>query len=239
MQNWEEQRELFPTRRRAAESPSRPRIRPNIYARLAKFCAANASFVLVAAMFLLAAALSLATFNLHFDFKRPIEISVDANTEAANEKLQVEFPALNSLIVVRVSAATAAPAKAAAQFLANTLQENETSIAHAFIPGVGPFYDRFGILYLDAADIEARVQHTTQLKPLFQALAVSPNLAGLSALVTQVATAVKSGRSPQGLEDLFLQTHDEKESPREKKREKREESENIIVLKAVDEERPS
>ena len=205
MQNWEEQRELFPTRRRAAESPSRPRIRPNIYARLAKFCAANASFVLVAAMFLLAAALSLATFNLHFDFKRPIEISVDANTEAANEKLQVEFPALNSLIVVRVSAEAAAPAKAAAQFLANTLQENEASIAHAFIPGVGPFYDRFGILYLDAADIEARVQHTTQLKPLFQALAVSPNLAGLSALVTQVATAVKSGRSPQGLEDLFLQ----------------------------------
>ena len=102
MQNWEEQRELFPTRRRAAESPSRPRIRPNIYARLAKFCAANASFVLVAAMFLLAAALSLATFNVHFDFKRPIEISVDANTEAANEKLQVEFPALNSLIVVSV-----------------------------------------------------------------------------------------------------------------------------------------
>jgi uncharacterized protein len=206
MQNWEEQRDLFPTRKRAAEMPpSRQRIRPNFYARLARFCAENANFVLITAMFLIAIALSLTAFNVRFDFKRPIEISRDIGIQAANQELQKEFPVLDSLIVMRISADAAAPAKTAAQFLANTLQTDKANVAHVFIPGIGPFYDRFGILYLDATEIETRVQHTAQLKPLFQALALSPNLAGLSALVTQVATAVKGGRSPQGLEDLFLQ----------------------------------
>jgi hypothetical protein len=205
MQNWEEQRELFPKRKRVVDMERRPRIRPNIYARFARYCAGNASIVLVITMFLMAVAVSFATFNAHFDLRRPVAISIDAGTASANEVLKKEFPSLDGQFIVHVSAATASPAKAAAQSFAGTLKADTGNIAHVFIPGVGPFYDRFGIFYLDAAEIEARVEHTTHLVPLFQALAVSPNLAGLSALVTQVATAVKGGRSPQGLDDLFLQ----------------------------------
>ena len=205
MQNWEEQRELFPTRKRVDTPPPRSRIRPNIYARIAKFCAENSSVVLLVGMFLFAIAVSLVAVNVRFDFRSPIEISGDSSTLAESVKLQTEFPGVNSLIALRVSAESAAPAKAAAEFLAKTLRADEINIAHVTIPGIGPFYDRFGILYLDESEVAARVQRTTQLRPLFQALAVSPNLAGLSALVSQVATAVKGGRSPQGLEDLFLQ----------------------------------
>ena len=205
MQNWEEQRELFPTRKKVDTQPLRRRIRPNIYARLAKVCAENASAVLVICMFLFAIAVSLTAFNARFDFRSPIKISVSSSSVAGNGKLKTEFPALSSLIALRISAKSAAPAKAAAEFLSKTLQADDANIAHVIVPGIGPFYDRFGILYLDESEVAARVQHTMQLKPLFQALAVSPNLAGLSVLVSQVATAVKNGRSPQGLEDLFLQ----------------------------------
>ena len=41
----------------------------------------------------------------------------------------------------------------------------------------------------------------------------------------------------QSLEDLFLETHEDKSKKREKKRDKREESENITVLEVADEER--
>ena len=206
MQNWEEQRELFPTRKKVTpKPPSRPRIRPNLYARLAKFCAGNASLVLVVATFVIAVLVSLASFNFHVDFNSPIEISIDPAMQAANDKLQREFPTIDNLMVVRISASSPATAKAAAQSIVNTLLADSADIAQAFVPGIGDFYDRFGVLYQDSAEIAVRVQHTLQLKPLFQALAVSPNLSGLSALIGQVAEAVKTGRSPQGLEGLFTE----------------------------------
>ena len=77
-----------------------------------------------------------------------------------------------------------------------------------FIPGLGAFYDRFGFLYLPPDEISSRVERVKRLKPLFQAIAASPNLAGLSTLVNEVAEAVQKGRSPQGLESLFVQMSD-------------------------------
>ncbi len=206
MQDWEEQRELFPTRQKAVEKPpSRPRIRPNIFARIARTSAGNPALVLITAMFLVAAAMSFAAFNLTFDFKSPIEISTDDASQKTNNQLTREFPEAAQLIIVRVSAEKAEPAKSAAKSVAAELEKDKANIAHAFIPGIGQYYDRFAIYYIDVAAIEARVQHVTQLNPLFQALAVSPNLSGLSALIGEVATAVQNGRSPQGLEQLFLQ----------------------------------
>ncbi len=206
MQDWEEQRELFPTRRRVAPAPlPRRRIRPNLFARIARYSSAHASVVLVIATFIVAIAISISTFNTQFDLLKPIEITQASAAQVANQQLQLEFPSLGGLIFLKVTADTPQSAKTAAQFLAGTLEKDQGVFTDTFVPGIGPFYDRFGILYLDVGEIEARVRHTAQLRPLFQALAVSPNLAGLSTLVTQVASAVKGGRSPQGLEDLFLQ----------------------------------
>jgi uncharacterized protein len=206
MQDWEEQRELFPTRRKLTPPPPpRPRIRPNFFAKLARTCAGKPALVLVSALFFLAVAASLAALNLDIDLKSAIGISINDDVRKDNEKLAAEFPGISTLIVVRVSADAADPAKAAAQALVATLKANKASIAQAFVPGIGPYYDRFGFYYLDAADVAARVELTAQLNPLFQALAISPDLSGLSALITQVASAVKAGRSPKGLENLFLQ----------------------------------
>jgi uncharacterized protein len=206
MQDWEEQRELFPTRRKAAiKPPPRPRIRPNFFARLARASANHPVLVLVCAMFLFAGALSFAIANVKLDLQSPIGISVDETTRKANDLLALEFPQTATLIVVRVSAETAETAKAAAQSLAARLETDTANISNAFIPGIGTFYDSFGIYYLDVTDIGARVQRAVQLSPLFQALALSPDLSGLSALINQVATAVQNGRSPRGLENLFTQ----------------------------------
>jgi uncharacterized protein len=206
MQDWEEQRELFPTRRRPVNPPPpRPRIRPNVFAKWARFCAGNPVIILIAAVFVLAAALSFAALNAKFSFDSPIAISIDSQTQNANDQLDREFPQISSLIVVRASGETADMAKAAIKSVAAALDQDKTNVKNTFIPGIGPYYDRFGIYYLGLAEIETRVQYAMQLKPLFQALALSPNLTGLSALVTQVATAVQNGRSPRGLENLFQQ----------------------------------
>ena len=206
MQNWEEQRELFPTRLRVAQKPpARPRIRPNLFARLARFSVAKPIPVLLTAAFLITAAMTLAAFSVRFDFTRPIEIAVDPMTQSAKKQFQTEFPSVASLMVVRVSAENPNLAQNVAQFAAKKLEEKEEDISSVFIPGLGPFYDRFGFLYLQPAEISSRVERVKQLDPLFQAVAASPNLAGLSILVNEIAEAVKQGRSPHGLETLFLQ----------------------------------
>ncbi len=209
MQDWEEQRELFPTRLRSARRPpARPRLRPNIFARLARYCVARSMPVLLIAAFLMTAAATLAALGTGFDFGRPVEIPVDRAAQAAKARYQAEFPAVASLMVVRVSAEDSTLSQNAAQFIARKLQADEANIEQVFIPGLGAFYDRFSFLYLPPGDINSRVERVKRLKPLFQAIAASPNLAGLSTLVNQVAEAVQKGRSPQGLESLFVQMSD-------------------------------
>ena len=209
MQDWEEQRELFPTRQRSAHRPpARPRLRPNIFAKLARFCVARSMAILLIAAFLMAAAATLAALGTGFDFDRPVHIPIDRATQAARIRYQAEFPAVASLMVVRVSNENSILSQNAAQFIARKLQADKTNIGQVFIPGLGAFYDRFGFLYLPADDINSRVERVKRLKPLFQAIAASPNLAGLSTLVNEVAEAVQKGRSPQGLESLFVQMSD-------------------------------
>ena len=206
MQDWEEQRELFPTRRRSAQKPlTRPRIRPNIFSRLARYCIARPMPVLLIAAFFITAAATLAALGTRVDFTRPIEIAVDPITQSARARFQTEFPTVASLMVVRLSADKTNLAQNAAQFVARRLEAQEADISQVFTPGLGPFYDRFGFLYLEATDISARVDRIKRLGPLFQAIAASPNLAGLSTLVNEIAEAVQKGRSPQGLETLFQQ----------------------------------
>jgi hypothetical protein len=209
MQDWEEQRELFPTRLRSARRPpARPRLRPNIFARLARYCVARSMAILLIAAFLMTAVTTLAALGTRFDFDRPIAIPIDRATQAARLRYQAEFPTVASLMVVRVSNENPILSQNAAQFIARRLQADKGNIGQVFIPGLGAFYDRFGFLYLPPDDISSRVERVKRLKPLFQAIAASPNLAGLSTLVNQVAEAVQKGRSPQGLESLFVQMSD-------------------------------
>jgi predicted RND superfamily exporter protein len=207
MQNWEEQRELFPTRRKAVkEPPARPRIRPNVFARIARFASVNHLYILIAAAFLVAAMISFVALNTRLDFSKDLEISIDAATKEASDNLDAEFPATSTLMVIRVSSVDVALAKNAAQVIQDNLQSDEANFSHAFIPGIGPFYDQFGLLYRSPEEITQRVQRIAQSKALYEAIAASPNLAGLSALVGEVASAVQKGRSPGGLEELFTQT---------------------------------
>ncbi len=209
MQDWEEQRELFPTRLRSARRPpARPRLRPNIFARLARYCVARSMAILLIAAFLMTAVATLAALGTRFDFDRPIAIPIDRATQAARLRYQAEFPAVASLMVVRLSAENSILSQNAAQFIARRLQADKANVSQVFIPGLGAFYDRFGFLYLPPEDINSRVERVKRLKPLFQAIAASPNLAGLSTLVNEVAEAVQKGRSPQGLESLFVQMSD-------------------------------
>ena len=151
----------------AAARPPAPAAQ--FFARLARFCVARSMAILLIAAFLMTAAVTLAALDTDFDFDRPIAIPIDRTAQAARLRYQAEFPAVGSLMVVRVSNDNPILSQNAAQFLARRLQADKTNIGQVFIPGLGAFYDRFGFLYLPPDDISSRVERVKRLRPFFRA----------------------------------------------------------------------
>ena len=206
MRDWEERRELFPNRKMVEDKPpQRPRIRPNIFAKAARMATTHPIVVLLTGIFILTAFATFAVFNFNPDFKSSVAIPAAPQVVNANTAFAQEFPQVSSLTIIRLSGMGSDGTRLAAQTLAAALHADKVNISKVFMPGIGPYYDRFGIFYLDAADVRARVRHAGELNTLFQALSASPDLSGLSALINQIANAVQSGRSPQGMEQLFRQ----------------------------------
>jgi hypothetical protein len=117
--------------------------------------------------------------------------------------LDREFPGVASPIVISVESDVPGQARASAALLAAEFTARPQIFTGVFAPGTGRFFEDFGVLYLNSAEVEKIGADVEKLMPLFQALATSPNVHGLAALTDQVARAVEEGRSAALLEGLF------------------------------------
>ncbi|MCB1380435.1 MAG: MMPL family transporter [Alphaproteobacteria bacterium] len=194
-------------RPQTADDP-RPRLRPNAYARLARFCAGNAPGVLGLYLVLALGAATLAAVALSVEPDSLPRLTVDELTAAVQADLAEQFPDIDETIYGVVSNANSAAARQTAVQLAEALETRGDLFTSAFVPGTGAFYDRYGFLFRSSEDIAARVALVTQMQPLYHALAAAPDLQALAALVSEIGRAVEQGRSPPGLEGLLLAVAD-------------------------------
>lgn len=181
----------------------RPRLRPNLFAKLARVCARHR--ITVIAGFLIAAlmAYGYAAATLSIDADALPEVTLDEKTANSEAELEKQFPNLDQTIFAIVIGADSNAARAQAERLAAALEGRPDLFASAFVPGTGGFYEKFGFLFLDKDEIAARVAMAHQSQPLYQAMGAAPDLQGLAALVTEIGRAVEQGRSPPGLESLL------------------------------------
>lgn len=180
-------------------SRARPKLRPNVFARLARFAALrSATIVLVAGLLGLACA-AFALMKISIDPDRPPVISLDEQTADRQAELDRLFPGVEQTFLAIVTSGDPETARQQALALAVTLGERTKLFVSAFVPGTGEFYERNALLYRDVADVRARVNILLQLEPLYHALAAAPDLPGFTALVSEIANAVEQGRSPPGL----------------------------------------
>ena len=84
------------------------------------------------------------------------------------------------------------------------LQQQKELFLTAFVPGTGPFYDTYALLYQDPQTVSQRVDALLQLEPLYHAMATAPDMGGFAALVSEIGKAVEQGRSPPGLATMLL-----------------------------------
>jgi hypothetical protein len=185
-------------------APARQRLRPNGFAKLARFCVANRFAVLIfylSAMILCAAAASL---FLKVDPEAAPGVTLDDQTLSVQAEVGKRFPGIDNSFLAIVESRDADTSRNQALAVAASLSERSDLFDAAFVPGTGGFYDANALLFRDAAEVRARVDAALQMQPLYQALAASPDILGLARLVAEIGRAVEQGRSPPGLEAMLF-----------------------------------
>jgi uncharacterized protein len=197
-------RSLFETY--TVQPTQRPRIRPNIYARIAQFSYAHGWLVLVFWMALSSGFLSLAilratqTPQTHLQFNAASEVQKNLTT------LNENFPNLDALVALSIINSDPVKLKQDRDNLIAKLSENQKDFDFVFSPGTGTYYDTHSILYHPIDEVKARVAYALSLRPLFTALAAAPTTESLSTLVNEVSASIELGRDPQGLDALFSES---------------------------------
>jgi hypothetical protein len=182
----------------------RQKLRPNAYARLARFSASHASIVVLLYAVLAMVCGSYAANVLAINPDQRPRITLDENTAKLQAELASQFPGIEQTFLAIANNADPQAAREQALALAEALNQRQDLFLSAFVPGTGPFYEANSMLFSDLAQVTARVDGLIQMEPLHYALASSPDILGFASLVNEIGKAVEQGRSPPGLEAMLL-----------------------------------
>jgi hopanoid biosynthesis associated RND transporter like protein HpnN len=103
-------------------------------------------------------------------------LSPDLPVRQTNLALEAAFPDLHRNLVVVVEADDPADARTAAEELTLRLRELPERYPDVFLPGDDPFYQEFGLYYLDPGPLDELAARIENAGPLLAALAERPSL---------------------------------------------------------------
>ena len=139
--------------------------------------------VVAVALVLAAAALAAAYHGLPINTSTSDMISDETPVMRAMDALKARFPGRSDNIVVLIEADTPDQARDAAEALVERLTARADLFDQVFSPGIGPFFDRNGLLYLDREELLEVLDGIADSSPLIQRLRDDTTLRGLFAVV--------------------------------------------------------
>lgn len=182
----------------------RQKLRPNVFARVARGCATHRLVVAVLSLVLAVGLAGFAATRLAIDPDQRPRIGLDPGTANLRAELEAKFPGVEQTFLAVVSSDDPETARQQALALAAMLQQQKDLFLTAFVPGTGPFYDANALLYENVDTVRQRVDALLQREPLYHAMAAAPDMGGFAALVTEIGNAVEQGRSPPGLAAMLM-----------------------------------
>jgi len=185
-----------------AEKP-KPRLRPNVFARMARFCFRHGLIIIAAWMALAIPALVFAVTAMQIQIQDQVLVTDNSAVGEEQSRLAAEFPEPSESIVAVIDSKDPKLARSGAERMAARMAEQTNVFRNVFAPGTGRFFDDTGVLYLNEEGVSAMAARIARSGPLFQALSISPNLTGLAVLADQVARVAAEGRSPEVVAALF------------------------------------
>jgi hypothetical protein len=118
-------------------------------------------------------------------------LSSDLPVRQTNLALADAFPELQHNLVVMVEAADDDDAREAAEALAASLRAQPERYPDVFLPGDDPFYEDFGLYYLERQELDDLAARIGEAGPLLAAMAERPELPILLGGLTHVIDGVK------------------------------------------------
>lgn len=120
-------------------------------------------------------------------------VPADAPFRVAEEAYWEVFPQNDDNIVVVVQDSDALRADKTAAFLVAALEAQDRYFLDIYAPGVGPFFDRNGLLYLDPEDLSDTVDRLAESQAGLAVIARDPSLRGLLDALGQALDAAARG----------------------------------------------
>jgi hypothetical protein len=139
---------------------------------------------------LTAGSIYVAATILEIDMDSDRLLSPELRVRQTNLALAEAFPDLQHNLVVMIEADAPADARAAAEELAAKLAADPARYPGVFLPGDAPFYDDFGLYYLDRDELEDLAARMEKAGPMLAALADRPELPILIGSLTHVIGSV-------------------------------------------------
>jgi predicted RND superfamily exporter protein len=180
------------------------RIRPNVFARLARFAFRHPLIVIAFWIALAIPALVFAATAMKVQLQDAFLVTTNPLLADEQDRLNAEFSEPSESIVAVIDSKDPLLARSGAERMAARMTEQGSVFRNVFAPGTGRFFDDNGVLYLDQEKVADMVGRIERSAPLFQALSTSPNLTGLAVLADQVARVAVEGRSPEVVTALFI-----------------------------------
>ena len=147
--------------------------------RWVSFVSQRAWTVLVVSLGLSALALWYAAANLSMNSDPATLVSEEEPFRQNSERFKRLFPELDDVALVVVRGGSGLESESAALAYAERLRAEEEFFVSVYVPGTGPFFERYGLLYLDVEDLSETVNNLAEAQPALAKLASDPSLRGV------------------------------------------------------------
>ncbi len=174
----------------------------NIYGHIAGYSALHGGKVLIGWLTIAVLSMVLAFTSLEINTDPGKMIADDLPFRKAFADFTQSFPTSDNNFIVVVEAPDGEQAREASRALVESFASRKDLFSDVYAPGLGAFFDRYGILYLPESDIEDIVNKTKKSAGVLKILSASPNLVGLARILNQLAPAIAAGRAPDALDSL-------------------------------------
>ncbi|MDB5359947.1 MAG: hypothetical protein JWO51_1244 [Rhodospirillales bacterium] len=165
---------------------------------LVDFCRRHAWRVLLAALVLTLLGGWFASGHLGVNTDTSKLLSPDLAWQKQGAAFDAAFPASTSLTTIVLDGTSSDAVEDATAALAKALAEKTDVIKSVRRPDSGPFFNRYGLMFLDKDELAALSDQIAEAQPLMGPLDADPSLRGLFGVLGQALTGMEGGEASGG-----------------------------------------
>ncbi|MGB7205733.1 MAG: MMPL family transporter, partial [Anderseniella sp.] len=183
-----------------------------IFGRIARTATQRAWTVIVIFILLASMGVGLAVTKLRVDTNPALMISNELEFRQQYDTFIKQFPTFEENFLFVVESDDPSQSRQAAEKLEKKLLSRPDLFLQVVAPGVGEFFDEYGVLYAKPDEVKKVTDQIRQSAPAFNALAENPNIAGLSGVLNELSAYTQAGRAPEGADGFINAISDTVES---------------------------